>query len=139
MDEVSKQSELSKRTKDILRSREHLAHCQRYGAATTTGKFQCNYIDLASDGVAALLNAFAVSKGEIDELKDDDRLKSAVNKAEGDYVVKSRRRRRMSTINFQKDDSVVIKRKAKQLMDYKNRYCHVIVTSKMDDCSQSTM
>lgn len=53
--------------------------------------------------------------------------------------MKKRRAKRLSTINLQRDDSVVIQKKAKQLIDNTNRYLHVILTSKQDDCSQSTL
>ena len=45
----------------------------------------------------------------------------------------------MSTINFQKDDSMVVKRKARQLIDSRNRYFHVVITSKLDECSHATV
>ena len=41
----------------------------------------------------------------------------------------------MSVIDLQKDEKRVIRQKAKQLVDTDHQYLHVIITSKMDDCS----
>lgn len=54
-------------------------------------------------------------------------------------MILKQRRTSSSTINLNKDDSVVIKKKAKRYVDNENRYFHVIVTSKQDDCSHATM
>ena len=65
MDEATKRNALSKRSRDAMRSREQVAHQQRY-QEKASGTFQCNYLDLASDGVSALLNAYSVVKTQIE-------------------------------------------------------------------------
>lgn len=50
-----------------------------------------------------------------------------------------RKTRKMSVDNFHKQDTRLIRSKAKQLVDTENHYLHVVVTSKKDDCSEAEL
>lgn len=48
-----------------------------------------------------------------------------------------KKKRKLSNINLERDDKRMIRKKAKELVDTENQYLHLVVTSKMDDCSEA--